>query len=198
MIARGGKLPRLWLIDAGGAACMAVLALVVWGIGVAPASRARAESARRHEEFDERAAHATGLKGALRRLEDRIASKQRMLRESPLHLEGAHQVNARLSRMTALASSAGLAIEELKPGSPRPEPRLTRVPLHLSARGPYRAVVLFLHSLKAAFPDVGLVGFEVTGDPGDGPEEAACMFDLVWFAASGGGAAGADTPEQKK
>lgn len=180
------RLPAPWphlRIDAAGAVVCAALAAGFYFLGIAPLNARRlADQAGRERvvALDAEAAQArTELAAAAHRLDE----TRRRVREAAVTLERTDRLNARVAELNVLAGDNGLQIDEIKPGTADQAPWFTRMPIRLSGNGPYRAGMLFLHRLNRQFPDMGLAGFEVRGDPGTDDTPAIFMFDLVWYAA---------------
>ncbi len=170
-------------IDGGGALAVLVLTAAFYYVGVAPVRSARETERAGAARLADRDREATVLRGELAAVRERLSDARRRAAGSPLSLERPDRMNARMAQLNALAKLNGLEVDEIKPGSFEDGAWFTRVPLRIAGNGPYRAGMLFLHQLNRQFPDMGMAGLEIRGDPATDDTPAIFMFDLVWYAA---------------
>jgi Tfp pilus assembly protein PilO len=152
-------------------------------VGVAPLARARGAHEAGRVGLAGAVAKTEQARSALRDLERRVGEARRALADAPMRLESTARMNGRVAELNALASSRGLEIDEVRPGGPVAGPWFTQVPVRMTGSGPYASCLLFLHALARQFPDTGVAGIELRGDPTTDDTPAVFTFDLVWYAA---------------
>lgn len=182
------RLWKLWRIDAAGVGAAVLLTVVFYWAGVEPLARRRAEDASGLAALADAEFKAGDARSRLRAAESSLAQVRRAIAESPLKLWRTDHLNTRVAELNRLATTVGLQLDEIKPGAPVAETWFTRVPVRIAGNGPYRACLLFLHHLHEAFPDTGLSGAELRGDPSGDDTPALFTFDLEWYAAPGASA----------
>jgi hypothetical protein len=176
-------LSRLWHVDAAGATAVVALAALVYVAGVKPLHDARAAAAARQTELATRRDQSDRLSATLKTLDLRLADAVQTQAGNTLRLEPADQVNARVARLTALATANGIRVDEIKPGQPSRAGRFTTVPMHLTGIGSYSAFVGFIHDVRVQSPDTGISMFDAGCVPCLPQAQATFTLDLVWFAA---------------
>ena len=130
-----------------------------------------------------RKSHAE-LAAAASRRENRLIQTRRALSREKIQLQSAGSVNRRLAKLTDLAESTGLKVDEILPGeSTRTGPYET-VPVELRASGAYPTCVRFLRKLKETFPDTAVGSFELAGTPQQPGEPAEFHVDLLWYTTA--------------
>ena len=114
----------------------------------------------------------------------KLAAVQATLSQCAIHLEPAGNVNARISRLTELASKQGLKVDEIRPTEASFGKNYGWVFIRLLGSGGYRSWSGFLHQLPKTFPDVAVETFQLTGKPEE-PGPVDFQVGLVWFVVPG-------------
>ena len=173
----------LWQIDLGGFAVCAAMMLVVYLLGVQPLldRRADAESSRR--ALSEKRQESADVLSALTTAKRELAGVEQALADTPLRLQPMGAVNQRLARMTALASEAGLTLNEIQPGKAALGTHYATVPIQVAGTGRFPTIVAFLNRLHTTFPDTGVTSFTLSGAPATPSAPVAFRIDLAWHAA---------------
>jgi len=96
----------------------------------------------------------------------------------------AGNLNRRIAKLTELAVTTGLEVDEILPGVPARTGRARAVPVKLTASGSYPTCVVFLANLSKAFPDTSVGSFELTGYPQHPARPAKLQVDLRWHLAA--------------
>ena len=179
-----GLSPR-WAIDAAGVGLLAGLSLAAYTWAYCPWTEHAAEASRAQHDL-------AAEREAARQAAERLGESRRLLMETQarLALEGTRlepldRLNGRLAAMADAAAAGGLEIEELAPGHVALTEHEARVPIRLSGRGGYGAVVAFLHRLRTAMPDVSATSVELTSNPHVPQTPARFRLALEWHAAPG-------------
>jgi Tfp pilus assembly protein PilO len=160
---------KTWRIDAAGA--------------VGPLLDASAEQAAQAKDLDSKTDDAQKEKDAAARLEGRLAAVTEELARRPMRLQPAGMLNQRHAEIARLASETGMEISELQPRPGTRKALYQTIPIHLTGTCTYRTAAAFLHRMHAAFPDMGVASFELTGNPAAPAEGAVFRLELVWYAA---------------
>lgn len=175
-------LTRYWKIDAAGlAACLAIASAAFFTVG-RPYLQRRSERAAALRELAEQRTKLAGLEDAAAILRNHVNVLRNQAAAGELQLEPLDHLNRRVASLIELADAAGVAVHETRLGNAAEEPRYRRVPLSLSGAGSYPRCAAFLHLLHERLPDAGLVGLELSGNPGHAAAPALFKFDLTWYA----------------
>lgn len=122
------------------------------------------------------------LSGELNSCRRQSAELKQSLSRDGVKLQSMVLVNDRLAKLTALAISDGLALDEVRAGSAADAPTLETLPIQLSGAGPYPNCVRFLHQLHETFPDTLVKSLDTTSAPSaTRGTNAAFRFELVWY-----------------
>jgi Tfp pilus assembly protein PilO len=177
-----GTTVKTWQIYAAGIAACTALATGIWFTLIGPTlaqlekdDAARHELAQRHEK-------AADLNASLVSTRRQLTTANETLAHSTLKLQPASDLNARLAKLTDLATSCGLTIDEMHPGTLADASKFQTLPVHMAGSGSYPDCAKFLHTLRQSFPDTGVEALEAT-NPNPTPQGAAATFrlDLVWY-----------------
>lgn len=163
-----------------GAASIGVLMLI--GVGLAAPAWAR------RNQMDAMRASLGAAEARLQRTHDSVDQARRETTALQAKLDtaastftGRQTLDQRLVDVSSIASEFGLVVDSVEPGSTvkKPEGELATA-INASGRGPYPAVLAFVHRLRERAPDVTLdsVEFSATSD-------RQCTFHLAmsWWAA---------------
>lgn len=174
-----------WLqIDlAGLAVCFGITAAAYLTV-YQPLAEAEAQRDAQQGELSARSEKAIALAKIVNSLRHEIANLQKLAAENPIDLQSSQHSNQRLADLTNLATEHGLDIGVVRTGNIIAGGRYDIVPIHLSGSGTYQSCTAFLHQLRSRFPDTGVVGLELTDNPGDPADKTAFLFDLTWYAAT--------------
>lgn len=173
----------LWQIDLGGFAVCAAMMLVVYLLGVQPLLDRRAAAEDRKRDLSEKRQESADVLSALTASKRELAGVELALAETPLRLQPMGAVNQRLARMTALASEAGLTLNEIQPGKAALGTHYATVPIQVAGTGRFPTIVAFLNRLHTTFPDTGVTSFTLSGAPATPNAPVAFRIDLAWHAA---------------
>lgn len=111
--------------------------------------------------------------------ETKLSQTQNALKSNPVHLQPSGTVNARINKLTDLATKFDLKVDEIQPAEPTYGADYGTIPIHLAGRGTYRTWTAFLHEMTELLPDTSVQSFELSSKPGD----AAAEFhvSLRWY-----------------
>ena len=177
------KAHALWRLDAAGAVLALALGASFYFLGVEPLRRTRSANETARQALAAAQSSADRSRAELRDLEGQVAEARRAMAAAPLRLESTARMNTRMAEFNALASTRGLVVDEVRPGSPSAGPWFTEVPIRIAGSGPYASCLFFLNALASQFPDTGVAAIELRGDPTTDDTPAIFTFDLVWYAA---------------
>ena len=171
-----------WRIDATG---MAILLALTVALGAAPAwiliTDRQAVAAQTDALDVARQEHAAAM-SALAVTRSRLARVQEELTNSSVQLEPPSAVNHRLADLSELATQCGLQVDQLKPADSLPGEHCRRIPIHMIARGTYRACVTFMDRLRRRLPDTAAGTIEMTGAPTEQDGNISLRCVLWWHA----------------
>ena len=170
-----------WQVDAAAIASCVVLTLLLYYGGLAPLMHARDTALAQQDELKARQENASSLAASVARVRSQLHSTREAIDKTPLKLQPSRLVNTRLAELTELATAQGLQIEHVEPSASRAAGRYEIVPLRMAGTGRFPTCVRFLNRLRAGFPDTGVAGFQLSGNPsaaGTGRFE----LELHWFA----------------
>jgi hypothetical protein len=169
-----------WRLYAMAAATFAALAAAGYAGGLSPAIARAARVEADRAELVERRQRAAELAAAAAAARADLAATRDALAGLPLRLEPATLVNARLARLTDMASEAHLQVVEIRPGATVEGRDFDAVPIAISGTGSYPACAVYLHRLHAQFPDTHVRAFRATQTEGAG---TTFTVELVWHTA---------------
>ncbi len=173
---------RWWRLDAAAVgACLLMTALLYFG-GLEPLMAARDRTASRQKDLEAQREHASALAVSVSRARTQLHAVQEAIRQNPLKLQPSRLVNNRIAELTELANAHELEIEHIEPSPSRNAGRYEVVPLRVAGVGAFPKCVVFLHRLRQGFPDTGVAGFRLSGNP-TAPGTGRFELELQWFAA---------------
>ena len=172
-----------WQINAMGLLATVALAGLWYAAGYSPLSEARAardgvrlDLQEKREALD----HLNKVRLAYEQSLERIRDEAK---RGSLELRPVGQLLDRISALSKAAAMAGMTLDEIKPGTPIPRERFTVLPIHLAGTGTFPGCASFLHGLRADFPDTGVVGMDLRGEPEQTDKPARFVLDLAWYAS---------------
>lgn len=177
---------QLLQINLIGAVYCAAVAIVAYFVAIAPSASRRDEHLRQQAEIADLRNKLDQTSKFQKQLGAQLAARQGDLERSAVQLEPASSVNSRVSSLTQLASSTGIALDAVEPGTQDDASDFTMVPIRLSGKGNYAASARFLAALKQQFPDTAVGSMRLNGNPADPGVPPSVWFDLVWYAAPEG------------
>jgi Tfp pilus assembly protein PilO len=157
------------------------MTLLLYYGGLAPLMRERDSTLAHRDELKARQENASSLAASVARVRSQLNTVREAIDKTPLKLQPSRLVNTRLAELTELATAQGLQIEHVEPSPSRAAGRYEIVPLRMAGMGRFPTCVQFLHKLRSGFPDTGIAGFQLSGNPsaaGTGRFE----LELHWFA----------------
>ena len=177
----------LFQIDAIGAVICVAFSLAFYLAGVRPLLQHHSARAEARMQYSAQRGESRRLSILLNDLESRRTEARKMLEESPLRLQTVSRANHRIAEMTGLATESGMILKEIQPRRLLAGTRYDVLPIWLSGSGDYPNCVAFLHRLREAFPDTGVISLELTGNPIDPADSGAFQALLEWYIAPTGG-----------
>ena len=173
------------LIDVAGAAVCVLITAAVFFTGLYPVLERREQMQREHQQLNTKRQRAQRLDSAATRLSHHMTRLREAAAKHELRLAPLDRLNHRLSRITVLATDAGLHIERLQPGQRVAGDHYQTVPIKVSGQGAFSDSSAFLRRLHRTMPDVAVAGVRVAGRPDKAPPKASptFAFDLLWYAA---------------
>jgi hypothetical protein len=105
------------------------------------------------------------------------------LASTRVEIEPLTRLNARLARLTELASSKSLVLDRLAPGTPTKGVKATLVPIRVEGKGSFLNARQWIAVLRQEFPDISIVGLEIARDQPQSENASRFSFDLIWYAA---------------
>ena len=170
-----------WHVDASGMALCVLMTLALYYGGLVPLMGARDATLARQGELESRRHEASSLASSVARVRAQLVGVREAIDKTPLKLQPSRLVNNRLAALTDLATAHGLQIEHVEPAPSRISGRYEIVPLRMAGLGRFPRCVVFLHQLREGFPDTGIAGFELSGNP-SAPGTGRFELELHWFA----------------
>jgi len=98
-----------------------------------------------------------------------------------VQLESAAAVNARIGKLTDLATRNDLKVDEVQPAEASYGKDYGCVPIRLMGSGTYRTWTTFLHQLAQSFPDISVDSFELLVKAKRAQRAAGVPVNLVWY-----------------
>jgi hypothetical protein len=125
-----------------------------------------------------------------REAEQRQATLTRWLEDARARLQSAGvrlqppgNLNLRLAEIAALVDASSMVTLQTELGRTRAERHYQTIEIKLTGTGRYSDCAAFLHRLRTSMPDMGVVSFDLSGNPRAAAAPANFRFDLVWYAA---------------
>ncbi|MEM6855960.1 MAG: hypothetical protein AAF593_16270 [Planctomycetota bacterium] len=172
-----------WLVWSGGALAALALTWMAYAWVVAP----NHERAREADEINTAAAAeratAQQLEDQLGLLTQAMAERRAALDAMPLKLGNRQQLNLQIASLIQLAQAQGLEVLQLQPGETQPGEHYDLTGLRLEAIAGFPEHLAFLDALHAAFPDVSVVGLNLTSNARNANPRPRASFNLVWFTS---------------
>jgi len=171
-----------WRTDAIGLGAMVALtvAFLAGPVWLVVDQRGRADEAR--AELVQEQAQVGRAERALSAARSNLAEVNEQLAQWPVQLRPTSAVNTKLARLSALAGECGVLIDEVEPGEGTPAEHYQSVPVQLTGQSSYRQCAVFFRQLRRDMPDMGVRGFEITGNAADPGAPGVLAVELVWYA----------------
>lgn len=165
-----------------GVAVCAVLLLMGWLIGLGPLMSESQQATKVVAEADAAEAEAKISKAELDRLQKDLKAIKKRLKEQPVGLKPARQINPLLMEIAAFAKTKKLSITGTRAGQPVALAFYDYVPIELSGEGTYADLLGFIRHVHEQRGDLGVVAFSANRTKGG----AALAFDikLAWYVLS--------------
>ncbi len=170
-------------IDAGGLVVGLLLTGVVFMLGVKPVLDREADRAAQRHAVSDQQREADRVTATLTVMRNNLVKFREAVQASSIQLRNTAYLNQRVGEITSLATSAGLQVDEVMPGSVTSGDRYDMVPIELAGTGGFAACAKLLDELHTAFPDVGVSSLEIIGKPAAPHEPATYRIGLTWYAA---------------
>ncbi len=174
---------RCWHIDALGLLACALLTGVAYVAVVSPVLQKHSDRSALRAQLADKHDRTISLRQMERQLGGQVEALRKDLALSEVRLEPPQYLNTRMALIVELASATGIVINETRSGEVRPGERYQTVPIFISGSGSYSKSAAFIHVLRNRLPDTGVVGFELSGNPGKPEATGAFRFELIWYAA---------------
>jgi Tfp pilus assembly protein PilO len=177
-----------WQIHSIGIVCLLLIGVLFYVVQFRPLIEQRQRHADLHSEIAAHQDRVRQLAADLGKTQVQIETARRAVNDAQLALQPRSKLNDRLAAISELAASCGLQLETIEPGVESIGPRLTAIPVRLSARGTPRQAIRFLEVLRQRMPDNPTVAVEMTASPsaGDTDPVGQCAFDLLWYTSGSG------------
>jgi Tfp pilus assembly protein PilO len=159
------------------------LTAAAYALGVGPLRQRHADAEAAREVLRERRAEGARVAASVAELQRELAGAKAEMERSPLRLQPAVRVNQRLEAIAWLASECGLALDEMRPGTPSDSTHYQTVPIRIVGAGGYAACATFLRRLRVTFGDMGVRTFDASNNAITPTAAPSAMFqaELVWF-----------------
>jgi Tfp pilus assembly protein PilO len=170
-------------IDAVGVVVGLLLTGAVFMLGVKPVLDREADRAAQRQAVSDQQREADRVTATLTVMRNNLGKFREAVQASSIQLRNTSYLNQRVGEITALATAAGLQVDEVVPGSVSAAGRYDMVPIELAGSGAFAACAKLLNELHGAFPDVGVSSLEIAGKPAAPMEPATYRIGLTWYAA---------------
>jgi hypothetical protein len=194
---------RLLTIDASAVCVLLALGAGAYFLGVEPVLSARAKIQEQKQLLEEQARNAAGQESLIVVQQKKLADVAATLKTISVPLFPPREINKRLSKITELADTHNLKVEQQEAGQARPAAgsgelgKFTVVPIRIVGTGSFDGIAGFLHQLLGTeYPDVEVRSMIVNA-PAEGQADAAFAIDLRWYAAPAASTASAADQTQK-
>jgi len=165
--------------DCLGATGLVLLAAATYGLGIRPVRERTTQAAVASAVTTERETELAEVLTDQASTRLAIESSRTALADA-FPLRDLSRQNERLGELTGAAEESGLALDEMRPGTPLWDWRFGAVPIRMSGSGGYQHFVTFLSDLSTAFPDLRVVSFTLHAQPGSAAPPTFAT-ELVWF-----------------
>lgn len=173
-----------WQIDAAGVVfCIAASAGVYFG-GMSPLMQQHAALEQQQGDLANQQRRASQLASSTALLKKELQSVRRRLAKTKITLRPIKHLNRQIVSLTELVNKCGLKTNSIQLGKIHKSSKYNIVPIDLAGVGKFKTSALFLHRLSEGFPDTGISGFEISGDPQHPGTPGTFRFQLFWYAAS--------------
>lgn len=172
-----------WRVDVIGAAALVGVTAGGYLLGIDAMLKKHQSRSDDRVMLDQRRHEADILAAQRGALDRRIERADERIEDEGIRLRPRSALNEILADLTEAASGASLSVDQLQSRAIESGELFDTVPLTLTGRGAYPAVVRFLRELGDRFPDLRVRGLALTREDRDGSVEAAFSLDLAWRAA---------------
>ena len=169
-------------IDTAGAIACAALTLFGYFAIVRPFASERATLVAVRGQVATAERKKRTLKTTQRGIKTDLATVRRELEASPVKLEPVSRLNHRLALIEQAAEESGLLIHETRSSEVVSGDRFDAVPIEVSGAGSFPECARFLHRLQQELPEVEVIGFALSVNPGNARSRQTFRFDLAWYA----------------
>jgi Tfp pilus assembly protein PilO len=183
-----GPNPLRWCtlrIDGAALAGLCFLSVVAFFLQVKPLLTERHESVQLAQNLLDAEQRLNDGKHVHQKAVAELDAVKGALAKVEVSLESVQQLNARLTRLTQIATDSQLTIDVLEPGKTTVDGAYAGVLMRLSGRGPYRACTRFIQKIDHQMPDVAITGLDLTSNSGAQEQIVSFSIDLAWYARPG-------------
>lgn len=170
-----------WKVDAAGAFALLAITAFAYLVGVAPLMDRHSRSIAQAAELVAAGEKLSDVNRLLASVKAQLAQARGGATSQPLHLQPSTRVNQRLAQFTALATESRAGLDDIQPGRAAVGSQCDALPVRVAGTGTYPTFARLLHRLREEFPDTGVSGFEVSGNPTDAGGAVKFGFELVWY-----------------
>lgn len=169
---------RVWGVCLAAAVVVTVL---VYVLVIAPAQESRRQDAETSQRARAQAEDARRLQARVDTLHHELQTIRHDLDAQRIELGDPARLNQRIAWLIELARGAGMEVLQLQPGGEQPTEDYTLRAMRLETNATLAQQAGFLRELHEAFPDMSVVGLDITQTPGAGAARPRAVFHLVWF-----------------
>ena len=173
--------PDAWKVDAAGFASLALLSALTYLGGVNPLMARHAAVRAQQTELIAGRAKSVDIQRAIAMAKEQLTHARQQLAASPLLLQPVAGLNQRLALVSDLAAHGGAGLDDVQPGKPEAGAQYDALPIHVAGSGTFPAFTGMLHRLREEFPDIGISGLDIAGNPQVETDIAKFSVDLLWY-----------------
>jgi len=161
-----------------GSVVLVALGAASWAVSIGPALARAHEADAVSQAVAEASQAVLELEQQEQRSRQEVEQASAQLESVSVKLVSIDERNSRLAELTALATDAGLVVDEVAPGEPGKGELFEMVTIRLRGRGAYSDLAGFMHRLSAEHPDTEIRTFRTARSGNEGAFEMR----LVWRA----------------
>lgn len=176
-------------VDLAAFLLLALMASAAFWVGIRPVFHAEERERRLVHELRSSAEQLAAAQEEHAQLKATMEATRLRLERSAVELHSAQELARRQEELTFAMVRGGLEIEQVVVGGAVRGDLLDTIPIHVTGSGSFPQIVSVMHDLRAAFPDMAVTSFQMTGGLSGGvPSEKAearvrFMLDVAWYTA---------------
>ena len=183
------------MVDMYGVAAFIAIGALAYGLGFRPLIQRHQHATSEKQLISTTRDRLNKQQVSVSTFRDQLTSLRQQYQSSPVTLESTRKLNEKLSILSDVAAKNAIVLDDLQPDKSSAGSQFDSLPIHLSGSAAMPAFIRLLHQLHQDQPDLGLVSFDLAGNPREAVP-AKFSAQLIWYTQPSRKSGIALSPEQ--